>query len=389
MVFLSSGSRRAKLFGTWFAAASLITAAFFEVPARMAPGQAVDARSAPVSDANAWLSIPDNKSVAGTPILSLVDSAAPGRSAPAVTIDTLNLHELDGAPVTLAASERFREIDNDPDAYRPPDSEEPDGEILVSPSDVWEWQQLPQGLIYRSYWAGVKEPRFGIQLMHETDGHSFWDPTVGTRLGLLRYGTAGGLHPEGWEWDVEGAAEPRLTLDQDRDLETVDFRAGTLATYGISNWQFKFGYYHLSSHLGDEFAIKHPGSLDERINYVRDSLILGASFYPNPILRVYGESAWAFNPDGGAKPWEFQFGTEFSEPGPTGRNGTAFLALNGHLRQEFDFSGDFTAQIGRLWRTANGQTFRLGLHYLNGKSSQYQSFSKFEQQIGVGAWYDF
>ena len=122
------------------------------------------------------------------------------------------------------------------------------GSMIASPSDIWDWQVLPQGLIYRSYWAGVKEPRLGIQLMKIEGGHSFWDPTVGARVGLIRFGTTEGLRPQGWEWDVEGAAEPRLTLDQDRDLETVDFRAGTLITYGVNNWQFKFGYYHLRRH---------------------------------------------------------------------------------------------------------------------------------------------
>jgi hypothetical protein len=32
---------------------------------------------------------------------------------------------------------------------------------------------------------------------------------------------------------------------------------------------------------------------------------------------------------------------------------------------------------------------RLGLHYYNGESSQLQFFDKFEQQIGIGLWYDF
>jgi Protein of unknown function (DUF1207) len=263
------------------------------------------------------------------------------------------------------------------------------GSMIASPSDLWDWQVLPQGLIYRSYWAGVKEPRLGIQLMHVEGGNSFWDPTVGARVGLIRFGTTEGLHPQGWEWDVEGAAEPRLTLDRDRDLETVDFRAGTLITYGVNNWQFKFGYYHLSSHLGDELAIKNPVDLANRINYVRDSLILGASYYVNPAWRLYGETAYAVNADGGAEPWEFQFGTELSAPGPTGNNGTPFLALNGHLREENDFSGDFTAQTGWLWRSASGQTMRIGVHYLNGKSTQYQTFTKNEQQIGLGLWYDF
>ena len=297
---------------------------------------------------------------------------------------------VEAASATMILPSTFTpNLDGDEHRQEAPESDCPNGPMLAEPSDVWDWQVLPQGLIYRSYWAGVKEPRLGIQLMHVTGERSFWDPTVGARVGLLRFGTTEGLHPEGWEWDVEGAGEPRLTLDHDRDLWDVDFRAGTLLTYGLSNWQFKFGYYHLSSHMGDEFAIKHAGSLDDRINYVRDSLIVGASYFPHPAWRIYGESAWAFHPDGGADPWEFQFGTELSRPGPTGQNGTPFLALNGHLRQELNFSGDFTAQTGWLWRSVNGQTMRIGFHYYNGKSSQYQTFSRFEQQIGVGAWYDF
>jgi hypothetical protein len=181
----------------------------------------------------------------------------------------------------------------------------------------------------------------------------------------------------------------RLTLDNVRDLETVDFRGGVPLTYGVGDWQFKFAYYHVSSHLGDEYAIRNPGSLDERINYVRDALVFGTSYYVIPAMRIYGEAAYALNATGGAEPWEFQFGTELSQPGPTGPRGTPFLALNGHLREEHNFGGDFTAQAGWLWRGNTGQTMRLGAFYFNGKSSQFQIFDDSEQQIGVGAWYDF
>src|SRR6185503_10007166 len=101
----------------------------------------------------------------------------------------------------------------------------------------------------------------------------------------------------------------RLTLDSIRDFETADYRVGVPLTYGIDNWQYKFAIYHLSSHLGDEFAIAHPGSLANRINYVRDEFVFGASVYPHPVARLYGEVGFAFNTDGGAEPWEFQFGT--------------------------------------------------------------------------------
>ena len=157
----------------------------------------------------------------------------------------------------------------------------------------------------------------------------------------------------------------------------------------MDNWQFKLAAYHLSSHLGDEFIIANPGSLADRINYVRNELVLGASYYPQPIVRLYGEVGWCFHSDGGAEPWEIQFGTELSKPGPTGSNGSPFLAINAHLRQEVDWGGDITTQAGWLWRNDTGQVMRIGLHYFNGKSSQFETFNNFEQQIGFGLWYDF
>ncbi|MEN0111298.1 MAG: DUF1207 domain-containing protein, partial [Planctomycetota bacterium] len=143
----------------------------------------------------------------------------------------------------------------------------------------------------------------------------------------------------------------------------------------------------LSSHLGDEF-IARTGT-NSRINYVRDALLAGVSYQLNPYWRVYGETAFAFFTAGGAQPWEFQFGAEYSRPGPTGFAGTPFFATNAHLREELDFGGDWTLQAGWLWRGDTGTALRLGLHYMNGKSTQYQFFTANEEQVGVGLWYDF
>jgi hypothetical protein len=266
----------------------------------------------------------------------------------------------------------------------------PTSEVFPRSSTVWHLQILPNGLIYRSYQAGVHEPRLAIVAFSEADGRKLWDGVLGGRVGILRYGTAGAILPQGWQVDVEAAAMVRLTLDEIRDFETADYRVGVPLTYGEGNWQYKLGVYHLSSHLGDEFILAHlPGALTERINYVRDAIVVGASYFPQPAWRLYSEAAYAVNVDGGAEPWEFQFGTEVSQPGPTGPHGTPFWAINGHLREEHEFGGDVSTQIGWLWRGDSGQVVRLGMHYFNGKSSQYQTFDDSEEQIGAGLWYDF
>ena len=274
------------------------------------------------------------------------------------------------------------------DVYVQPHGEYVPDLMFPSASAPWCWELLPDGLIYRSYLAGPREPRIGLTTFHENgSGDWLWDSTLGGRRSLLRYGNGNPQRPEGFEVQIEGAALVRLNLEQNRDVESSDFRVGVPLVYGVDNWQFKTGYYHLSSHLGDEYLNRNLGST--RINYVRDAIFVGLSYYPDPALRLYGETAYAFYTSGGADPWEFQVGFEYAEPGPTGCAGTPFVAANGHLRQEIDFGGDLTLQAGWLWRGATGSMLRAGFHYLNGKSNQYQFFDISEEQIGFGVWYDF
>jgi hypothetical protein len=270
-------------------------------------------------------------------------------------------------------------------AFTPPPSGR--GEGWLATDEPWEWQLLPTGLMYRPYLAGNKEPRLGSQLVHERNHGWYWDATAGGRIGLIRYGTQNDLWPQGWQLDMEGAAFPRLDLEHEEDLVDADFRAGLMLTTRQGPWEGTFGYRHLCSHLGDEYMLRYPHY--PRLNFVRDSLVFGVAVYLNPSLRLYSEAGWAFHYDGGAKPWEFQFGIDYSSPDPTGISGTPFFAINTHLRQENDFGGNLTVQTGWQWRGRTGHLFRLGMQYFNGMSEQYQFYNQFEEQLGFGIWYDY
>ena len=254
-------------------------------------------------------------------------------------------------------------------------------------SDDWSWQLLPQGIIYKSYLAGAKESRLGTQVLNEDRDGIFWDSTLGGRVGLLRYGTANPVWPQGWQFDLEGSGQLRLDPEEGRDLRAVDFRAGGAFTYGYGPHRVRLGYYHISSHTGDEFLLKNPGF--NRLNFVRDALNLGYSYYWTDKLRLYADTSWAFYGDLTGN-WDFQFGVDYAPALPTGICGAPFFAINGHLRQELDYSGNLVLQAGWAWRgDQSSSLFRTGLHYYSGMSNQFSFYRDFEQQIGVGMWYDF
>ncbi len=249
-------------------------------------------------------------------------------------------------------------------------------------------QFLPNGLLYKPYLAGEKEPRFAAVWLYEKGRGWIWETAMGGRFGFLRYGTAGAHSPEGWQLDLEGAAFPRIDPIEGSEMDAVDFRAGILSTWRSGPIAIKAGYYHISSHVGDEYLLRNPAF--PRIEYVRDSLICGMTYDLNDDLTVYGEVGYAVGHIGGAEPLELQFGFQYSPAAANGWCGSPFAAINGHLREEFGFGGNINIVVGRQWRgPETNHLFRAGFMYFNGKSLQYEFFDKHEELLGAGVWYDF
>jgi hypothetical protein len=278
------------------------------------------------------------------------------------------------------------------------------GEYHCNCGDAWHSQVLPQGIIYQSYLAGTKEPRFATWFDQSSNGamatptpvsqlngviHDMWDVTLGARAGIWRYGNDDPNWPEGWQLDVEGGVFPRLAPNSfSTSLIGDDYRFGIPLTYGGDKWEFKMGYYHISAHVGDEYLLNiNPAA--NRINYVRDSAILGAGYFFTPSFRTYGEIGYAAV-DGGAKPVELQFGCEWVQARNTGARGGPFAAINTDLRQEVGYGGNVSVQFGWMWRQfARGPNVRIGAQYFYGKDDEYEFFNQTVSRFGWGIWYDF
>lgn len=253
--------------------------------------------------------------------------------------------------------------------------------------EPWTWQFLPRGILFRSFLAGPKETRLGVSWNYRDTDEWVMDGTIGGKIGLFRYGTRGSRDAEGYQVDFESAALLRMNWTQDLDMDGTDFRFGVPLTYSKGRWEWRFGYYHLSAHAGDELLVRRNTLVRE--NYIRDSLVFGLAYFVTPDLRIYGQIDGAFHERAGADAWHFQVGFDYS-PVVFGPRGAPFLAVNGLLREEVNYGGGINVMAGWQWQPyERDHLLRLGLRYYNGESTQYTFFDEHEELIGFGLWYDY
>lgn len=257
----------------------------------------------------------------------------------------------------------------------------------LSPRTVG-WQVLPDDLLWHSYLAGPHEPRMSMVFFGDSESNVYWDATLGGRVGFLRYNSLDGHRRSAWQWDFEGAVITRLDLLHAEDVESMDYRFGTEITAAEGPWAAKFGYFHVSSHVGDEYLIRN--STFQRTNYVTESLVLGVGNTGIESFRVYGETAYAFHVAGGADNWQFQTGLEYTPRTSFKHSGAPFSALNLDIREAVDFDPTLTFQTGWLWQgLESARRLRFGLQLGNGPTSQFSFFRRREKYLGMGVWYDY
>lgn len=264
------------------------------------------------------------------------------------------------------------------------------GTAYMQPGREEGFQVLPAGLLYRSYLAGEKEPRFQLVPFRDLErGRRVWESALGGRAGLLRYGTYGAVDPRGFQLDVEGAALARVLPDEPSHmLEAVDFRFGVVGTWRHDQTAIKMGYYHISSHLGDEFLLAN--STFARANYVRDAAVMGILRDLSDAWQIYGEMGYAMGAQGGAKPLEFQVGTQYTPTAEWGIRGAPFFGINSYVREDFGYRQSMNLAAGWQWLGVNTRhLFRAGMQYFNGPSMQYSFPNRHDELLGGGIWLDF
>ena len=225
-------------------------------------------------------------------------------------------------------------------------------------SSPYVWQVLPDGLIYKSYLAGLKEARMGTQAFYERDEGWKWDITLGGRVGILRYGTPDVVNPEGWQirrrrGGVSAARSgagngPRRGRLSRRPANHVGLRP-VAGEAGVLSPQLALRR-RVSAADRDDDAIQlqprcgraRSGVLPDRGRATVRGGGLGRDSHRR--RRAVGVSI-----------------RRRVQPGGTDRfRGRLFSPSAAHLRQEIDFSGNLVVQTGWQWRGLGGELLRRG-----------------------------
>lgn len=169
-------------------------------------------------------------------------------------------------------------------------------------------------------------------------------------------------------------------------LINADYYVGIPITYAIPHWQFRLRFFHISSHIGDEFLINNLPKGFRRKNPSAEYLDFFVSHDFTPDLRLYGGVGWMVQQDESfcIGPFYAEGGVELHLQGLRYVDhcdrlyGVPFYAMNFRYNKVFKNHVDATYVLGYEWGKFCGlcRKLRVFLEYHDGYSLEGQ-FQKF------------
>lgn len=189
--------------------------------------------------------------------------------------------------------------------------------------------------------------------------------------------------------------DPHPNIGSGTELVNTDFYCGIPLTYAKNKWSFRLRGYHISSHLGDEFLVNHPGFVMinsggpkndpeiHRVNPSIEAVDFAVSYQASEAIRLYAFPGAIVHSDETFpwKPMYVEYGTEVRFLGTKFYKqklyGTVYIGLHWRNYQELDWNFDGTYKIGYEFSKLQGigRKFRFYIEYHHGYSLEGQ-FSK-------------
>lgn len=225
----------------------------------------------------------------------------------------------------------------------------------------------------------------GYRSGDEIIGNKCADISLGDDFAIYRwldvlYGGDLQIGIEAGVWSVFNF-DPHPDIADGTELVNTDFYGGIPITYARNKWSFRLRGFHISSHLGDEFLINHPGF--HRVNPSNEVIDFFVSYQAKEAIRLYVGPAVIVHSDPTFrwKPLYIEYGTEVRFLGTKFDKqrlyGTLYLTLHFRNMQELDWNFDGTYRGGYEFSKLQGigRKFRFYIEYHHGYSYEGQ-FSK-------------
>jgi uncharacterized protein DUF1207 len=206
--------------------------------------------------------------------------------------------------------------------------------------------------------------------------------SAGGRFGMLRIDT-GGPQRRSLQVSLDAGVDALFDTEYSDDAIGWDGNYGlTVTTASSGPWSLKVGVLHTSAHVGDEYEDRMHR---KRLDYTREEVAIGVGWRPAARLRVYGETAHAYEMLNALQaPWRVQQGLEYeTRPGLWGGRFAWFGAADLQSMQERNWRIDSALQAGIVTRSA-GHTYRMLVEYYNGRPTVTEFFNTTETSITFG-----
>lgn len=244
---------------------------------------------------------------------------------------------------------------------------------------VW----LPEdGLLFKPFVADPRQVTYSVgwRFNDQALAKNIIPVSFGDNLGIYRWCAVwpwGGQLQVNLEGALWGVFDP---LHEETPLVNADYYVGIPITYAIGRWSFRLRPYHISSHIGDEYLLCHPGF--DRRNPSAEFLDWAISYYITDEIRLYSNLGWIIQYDN-----SFVAGNWYAEIGAELRIlqlgffdacqhlfGHPFFGMHFHYNNHYNNHIDSTYVLGYEWGKTSGnqRCVRAFMEYHSGYSVEGQ-----------------
>lgn len=269
----------------------------------------------------------------------------------------------------------------------PPTAAETPAPVRLRPD--WPTGPLPGGTLFRPLIADPRWPHFAASAQRYLDDAQL------TNVGAVSFGETftlfrGSAGAAWWEVGIQAGVFAVFDLDaESKDLVNADYLVGIPVSWRHGDWSAMFRFFHLSSHLGDEFLLR---TQLERVNLSYESVDLRAAYEFGDVVRVYAGGGYLFDQEPASlDPWSIQYGLEFLSPWPSRRTGwRPIAAADLQHREENGWSLDLSLRTGiQIDGVLASRSLQILLEYFKGRSPNGQFYREKLEYFGLGAHFHF